>query len=76
MLEQHLHQVLSSTSLDHLKLYFSSAHQRIRSETSSNRSRIWIDKIRILPSDQPIISPHIDQYVQKTVSATLQDKAV
>ena len=71
MLEQYLHQVLPSTSLGHLKPYFSSAHQRIRSETSLKRSRTWIDKIRILPPNQPLISPHIDPHVQKTVSEAL-----
>ena len=71
MLEQHLHQMLPSTTVDHLKPYFSSAHQRLKSESSPKRSRSWIDKIRILPSNQPLISPHIDPHVQKTVSEAL-----
>jgi len=71
MLEQYLLQMLPSTSLQHLKPYFSSAHQRIKSEGAFNRSRSWIDKIRILPPNQPLISPQIDPQVQKTVSEAL-----
>lgn len=71
MLEQYLHQMLPSTTVDHLKPYFSSAHQRLKSESSPKRSRSWLDKIRILPPNQPLISPQIAPQVQKTVSEAL-----
>ena len=71
MLEQHLQQMLPSSTAEHLSSYFVSARQRLKREPASKRSRPWLDKIRILPPNQPLISPTIDPHVQKMVSEAL-----
>ena len=71
LLEQHLNLVLPSTAAEHLHPYFATARQRLRQTPESKRSRSWMDKIRILPPNQPLIAPAIDPQVHRVVSEAL-----
>lgn len=71
MLEKHLQMMLPYSATKHLLPYFKSARQRLNQETGSQRVMGWMDKIRILQPNQPLIPPHIDTQVHNTVSEAL-----
>lgn len=71
LLEQHLQLMLPSPAADHLAPYFATARQRLRQAPEARRSRSWMEKIRLLPPNQPLIPPHIDPQVHSVVSEAL-----
>lgn len=72
LLEKHLQFMLPSPAIEHLHPYFLSARHRLsRALESSSHKRGWMDKIRILPPNQPLIPPNIDIIVHNSVSEAL-----
>ena len=71
LLEQHLKLMLPSPAIEHLNSHFTTARHRLRQAPESKLDRHWIDKVRILPPNQPLIPPRIDPQVHRVVSEAL-----
>lgn len=71
MTEQHLSQMLPTSAIDHLHPYFKAAHQRLNDEPSPQLGRSWLNKVRTVLPNQPLLSPQIDPAIQRAVSEAL-----
>ena len=71
VLEQHLKLMLPSPAVEYLNSYFTTARQRLRQAPESMHGHSWMDKIRILPPNQPLIPPPIDPQVHRVISEAL-----
>ena len=69
--EQHIGQMLPSSTLEHLRPYFKAARERLDSETQPQRARSWIGKVRTVPPTQPLIPPSINADAQRLLSEAL-----
>jgi len=75
--EQHLSGLLPSSVVGQLKRYFDLANQRLNHEPQPAHFRSWLDKVRTVPSTQPLLPPQIDPLVQEVISeALLHEKQV
>lgn len=71
MAEQHLNQLLPVSILDHLAPHFRAAHERLDKEPLPHRGRSWLNKVRTVPPNQPLMPPNIDADVQRAISEAL-----
>lgn len=71
MAEQHLKQLLPVSMMEQLKPHFEAAHKRLDAEPKPRRGRAWLDKVRIVPSTQPLIPPRVSPEIQTTISEAL-----
>ena len=69
--EQHVRQMLPSSTLDYLRPYFKTAHKRLNGETQPNLGHSWLNKVRTVPPTQPLIPTTIDPEVQRLISEAL-----
>ncbi|MFA6921413.1 MAG: WYL domain-containing protein, partial [Gallionella sp.] len=75
MVEQHLNTLLPSSTLQQLEPYFSAARQHLDKAPQSEHARSWLDKVRTVPTSQPLLPPQIKPEVQQTVyEALLADR--
>ena len=75
--EQHLKQLLPVSMLDNLSPYFRAAHDRLDKEPQPHRGRNWLNKVRTVQPNQPLLPPNIDPEVQRAVSeALLHEKKI
>lgn len=72
MVEEHLKHLLPPSLLEEMHPYFDLAR---RSLSSQNNVRQWINRVRIVPANQPLIPPVVDKYAQQAIyEGLLQDK--
>jgi predicted DNA-binding transcriptional regulator YafY len=75
MVEQHLNSLLPASTLSQLQHYFKTAKQHLSNIPQNERTRSWLNKVRTVPTWQPLLPPTIKPSVQYTVyEALLADK--
>ena len=75
MVEQHLDNLLPSSTLSQLQPYFKAARQHLGNISKAERASSWLGKVRTVPPSQPLLPPTIKPAVQHTVyEALLSDK--
>lgn len=75
MVEQHLNNLLPSSTLNQLRPYFAAARHHLNDIPQSERARSWLDKVRTVPTSQPLLPPVVQPDVQHVVyEALLADK--
>ena len=75
LVEQHLSGLLPSSTLTHLAPYFDAARRCLNTEIKPQYTRSWLDKVRTVPSSQPLLLPAIDTAVQQVrTEALLHEK--
>lgn len=75
MVEQHLSALLPATTMDVLAPYFKTARQHLTAIPKAQHVRSWLNKVRTVTPNQPLLAPTIKPEVQQVVSeALLADK--
>lgn len=69
--ERYLGQIMPGSTIEALRPYFKSAHERLNSEFSPHPTRSWLEKIRSVPATQPLIPPQIDAEIHRVVTDAL-----
>lgn len=71
MLKQFAEQLLPESLAQDLEPYFQEAKRTLSSGITKSAIRSWPDKIRTVPANQPLMTPHVPHEVQKEVHAGL-----
>ena len=72
MVEEHLKHLLPPSLLEEMHPWFDLAR---RSLSNQNNVRQWINRVRIVPANQPLIPPLVDRQAQQSIyEGLLQDK--
>lgn len=71
MVEQHLSTLLPATTMDVLAPYFKAARQHLTAIPKGQHVRSWLNKVRTVPPNQPLVAPRIKPNVQRAVSEAL-----
>jgi predicted DNA-binding transcriptional regulator YafY len=75
LVEQHLRHHLPPLTVDALRPHFRSAARTLSAVDDSAPSRAWLDKVRSVPPQQPLLPPHLDEECQRVVYlALMQDR--
>lgn len=75
MVEQHLRHQLPPSAVDALRPHFESAARTLSAVDDHVPSRVWLDKVRSVPPQQPLLPPQMDEACQRTVYlALMQDR--
>lgn len=75
MVEQYLHHQLPPIAIEALDPHFKSAARALTAVGSSGAARAWLDKVRSVSPQQPLLAPRIDVECQRTVYlALMQDR--
>ena len=74
MVEEHLKHLLPPSSIVEMHPWFDLAR---RSLSTQNNVRQWINRVRIVPANQPLIPPVVEKYAQQAIyEGLLQDKQI
>lgn len=72
MVEEHLNHLLPPSLIEEMTPWFDLAR---RSLSTQNNVRQWINRVRIVPANQPLIPPVVDKHAQQAIyEGLLQDK--
>ncbi len=72
MVEEHLKHLLPPSLVSEINPWFDAAR---RSLLEQNHVKQWVNRVRIVPSSQPLIPPTVDQEAQQAIyEALLQDR--
>ncbi|WP_312183499.1 helix-turn-helix transcriptional regulator [Massilia timonae] len=75
LVEQHLRHHLPPSAADALRPHFQSAARTLSAVDESVPSRAWLDKVRSVPPQQPLLAPRMDAECQRIVYlALMQDR--
>lgn len=75
MVEQHLRHQLPPSAIDALRPHFESASRTLSAVDGRVPSKGWLDKVRSVPPQQPLLPPQLDDGCQRTVYlALMQDR--
>lgn len=75
LVEQHLRHHLPPTAVDALRPHFQSAARTLSTVEACAPSRAWLDKVRSVPPQQPLLAPRMDGECQRIVYlALMQDR--
>ncbi|MGJ7918839.1 helix-turn-helix transcriptional regulator [Massilia sp. LXY-6] len=75
LVEQHLRHHLPPITVDALRPHFHSAARTLSTVDGSAPSRAWLDKVRSVPPQQPLLPPRMDEECQRIVYlALMQDR--
>jgi predicted DNA-binding transcriptional regulator YafY len=75
LVEQHLRHHLPPLTVDALRPHFRSAARTLSAVDGSAPSRAWLDKVRSVPPQQPLLAPRMDEDCQRLVYlALMQDR--
>jgi len=75
LVEQHLRHHLPPSAADALRPHFRSAARTLSTVDESTPSRAWLDKVRSVPPQQPLLPPRMDEECQRIVYlALMQDR--
>ena len=68
LVETHMKQLLPATMLDGLQGVFSLAQQKLdQAQKNENRSKDWLNKVRVVPPTQPLLPPVVKEDVQASL---------
>lgn len=67
LVEQHLRLHLPPVTVDALRPHFRSAARTLSAVEDSAPSRAWLDKVRSVPPQQPLLPPRMDEECQRQV---------
>jgi predicted DNA-binding transcriptional regulator YafY len=67
LVEQHLRHHLPPMTVDALRPHFRSAARTLSAIEDSAPSRAWLDKVRSVPPQQPLLPPRMDEECQRIV---------
>ncbi len=70
MVEQHLVNLLPTTALNILEPYFKAARQHLN-HPLKKPTGTWLNKVRAVPANQPLLAPKIKAEVQQSVTDAL-----
>lgn len=74
MVEEHLKHLLPPSLIDEMNPWFDLAR---RSLSTQNNVRQWINRVRIVPANQPLIPPIVEKFAQQAIyEGLLQDKQI
>ena len=74
MVEEHLKHLLPPSLIDEMTPWFDLAR---RSLSTQNNVRQWINRVRIVPANQPLIPPVVEKIAQQAIyEGLLQDKQI
>lgn len=74
MVEEHLKHLLPPSLIDEMNPWFDLAR---RSLSTQNNVRQWINRVRIVPANQPLIPPVVERQAQQSIyEGLLQDKQI
>lgn len=74
LVEQHLRHHLPPITVDALRPHFRSAARTLAAVGDAAPSRAWLDKVRSVPPQQPLLPPRMDEECQRNVYlALMQD---
>jgi predicted DNA-binding transcriptional regulator YafY len=71
MVEQHLNTLMPATTLDVMAPYFKAARQHLTAVPRTQHVRSWLNKVRTVHPNQPLLAPKIKPEVQHAVSEAL-----
>jgi predicted DNA-binding transcriptional regulator YafY len=72
---EHLRNLLPASAVSQLQPYFALAEQKLSAPEQHSDMAGWQQKVRVIPSTQPLLPPKIDEAVQTTLhEALLRDK--
>lgn len=71
MAREHLVSVMPSSTVSQLGPYFRLAEQKMKSLEGHSGVAGWLNKVRIVPATQPLISPQLDSQVLATIQQGL-----
>ena len=71
MVEQHLNTLLPATTLEVLEPYFKAAKQHLKTLPKAQQVSSWLNKVRTVSPNQPLLPPKIRPEVQHAVSEGL-----
>ncbi|MGI4721122.1 MAG: helix-turn-helix transcriptional regulator [Janthinobacterium lividum] len=75
LVEQHLRHQLPPNTVDALHPHFQSAARTLSAAGDTAPSRAWLDKVRSVPPQQPLLPPRMDDECQRIVYlALMQDR--
>ena len=75
LVEQHLRHHLPPSAVDALRPHFQSAARTLSTVDDSTPSRAWLDKVRSVPPQQPLLPPRLDDDCQRGIYlALMQDR--
>jgi predicted DNA-binding transcriptional regulator YafY len=75
LVEQHLQHHLPPNAVDALRPHFQSAARTLSAVDESAPSRAWLDKVRSIQPQQPLLPPRMDEECQRVVYlALMQDR--
>lgn len=75
LVEQHLHNFLPPSALEHLQPYFKAAANALNSAREDGGNKAWLGKVRSVPAAQPLLPPMLKEDVQGNVyEALLRDR--
>lgn len=73
LVEQHLRHHLPPITVEALRPHFQSAARTLSSVDDSTPSRVWLDKVRSVPPQQPLLPPRMDEACQRSVYLALME---
>lgn len=74
MVEEHLKHLLPPSLIEEMNPWFDLAR---RSLSTQNNVRQWINRVRIVPGNQPLIPPVVEKFAQQAIyEGLLQDKQI
>ena len=71
LVEQHLRNHLPPNTIDALQPHFQSAARALSSVDSSAMSKAWLNKVRSVTPQQPLLAPVMDEECQRTIYLAL-----
>jgi predicted DNA-binding transcriptional regulator YafY len=72
LLEQFIPQLLPPTLKDHLQPYFRQADTALAEHAAPSLGH-WLDRVRVVPREMPLLAPEVDTTVARTVYQSLLD---
>lgn len=71
MLEEFLSGLLPTSTLDVLTPQFKLAKSFLNQTSKEEKLKSWVNKVRVVPANQPLLPPKIDYEIQRTISESL-----
>ena len=71
MAREHLQSVMPSTTVSQMEPYFHLAEQKLKALEGRNGVGGWLNKVRIIPANQPLLAPQVDAQVLATIQQGL-----
>ncbi len=79
LVETHISQLLPASMLEGLQGVFNLAQHKLNQaeRKNSNPSKTWLDKVRVVPPEQPLMAPNVREDVQADIyQAVLENRQI